>query len=350
MYEHLKGKEYMEKQILKGIRQKNIRDFLGVIKREGKAERARIAKEIGVSLMTAGKIADGLLDAGVLIEEKTPKDFVGRRAGALSFGSGHVVLVASFTPRGMTAVAFDSALNVVERVTCEFNTELSDFMNCRTMFTAYRDLIVTHICEKVLYGLGIVVLGDYDLENDKPSDLGETRLASFSPLWGMEEAVGFCIEEIMGSPRAMANCYREKKSVLRLELCRGAVSGGILSSGELIGGGKKADLGALRSFDGVTLATLSKNDDKSDAPRIIAEAIAPLCYAASPELISIFIEDFGESDYEKTIKEEFLKLNINTDIEIESDLLTASRGVAERIIDNWFSEYWTKGFPNLRQE
>lgn len=340
----------MEKQILKSIRQKNIRDFLSVIKREGKAERAQIAKEIGVSLMTAGKIADGLLDAEVLIEEKMPKDFVGRRAGALSFGCGHVVLVASFTPRGMTATAFDSALNVIDSTKCDFNPELSDFMNCRTMFTAYRDLIVTHICEKVLYGLGIVVLGDYDAEEDKPSDLGETNLASFSPLYGMEEAVGFCIEEIMGSPRAIAGCYREKRSVLRLELCRGAVSGGVLSRGELIGGGKKSQFGSLQSFDGVSLATLVKSEDKSGASRIIAEAISPVCKATTPELISIFIEDFGDEDYKKTIKEELLKLDIDVDLEIETDLLSARRGVAEGIIDNWFSEYWTKGFPTLRQE
>ena len=83
----------MEKYSLGSIKRDSIRRVFACIRKKSLISRLEISKEIGLSLMTVGKIADALADNNIIIQQKGTTGSVGRKASFISLNNDNFALV-----------------------------------------------------------------------------------------------------------------------------------------------------------------------------------------------------------------------------------------------------------------
>lgn len=75
--------------------------------------RAEIAKETGLSTVTVGKVAEALVDSGLLHVKLSPKKGVGRRAELLSVDRSDAIMVMDVSAYGMFVTVFNMVYEII---------------------------------------------------------------------------------------------------------------------------------------------------------------------------------------------------------------------------------------------
>ncbi|MBR6708392.1 MAG: ROK family protein [Clostridia bacterium] len=143
--------------------------------------RADIAEKTTLSLMTVGKIVDRLVDFGVLVQNKEQHSSAGRRTRLVCCDSSWYSLVLDLTSRNFRITVLNLYMHVIDEMVypyddamyCEENLLL--FLKNLPMWMNISDQ--TEHC----IGIGVLLPGTYDSENDRILNARVPELAPIHP-------------------------------------------------------------------------------------------------------------------------------------------------------------------------
>lgn len=150
---------------LRNIKNENLRSVLDSVAENGKISRAGISEKTRLSLVTVGKIADALLDTGLIYQVKEAKTGAGRRAGVLRINEKKFVLILDLTSYDFSGAAYDLSFTEKERFsytydkTVLFEKNLKEFVNSVFLFISENDPLDC-------IGIGVLTSGKYDRNTD----------------------------------------------------------------------------------------------------------------------------------------------------------------------------------------
>lgn len=104
-----------------GFRRDNLLACYSAIGERVTLTRAELAQATGLSVMTAGKIADAMIECGILCEEKLPCAVAGRRPGKLRFSDSPAFLILGLYCRRFTAHVLSPGMQAREICTYDYN-------------------------------------------------------------------------------------------------------------------------------------------------------------------------------------------------------------------------------------
>ncbi|MBE6569154.1 MAG: ROK family transcriptional regulator [Ruminococcaceae bacterium] len=152
------------------IRYENVKAIFQAIAGSGEISRAEIASAADVSLVTAGKTADALLDVGILKQQKEIRATAGRRAGRLTINTDKFALVLDLSDKRFVFSVTDLALQTVESFTHTYRTEQLYEDNLRDFLSSAADHIYTKYDLTDCFGFGISLPGVYHEADDCITD------------------------------------------------------------------------------------------------------------------------------------------------------------------------------------
>ncbi len=220
----------MKKYSLGSIKRDSIRRVFAAIRKKELISRLEISQEIGLSLMTVGKIADALADKGVIIQQKGTTGTVGRKASYISLDRDNFALVLDLSEKTpsfaivnicgevLYAESFDTSAS------SDGNTALRGFFE---RAKTYSDM--NHLLDPCM-GVGIVVDASFGEAVGKVTVNGEkvSLEKHFLSVFKKDPAV------ILTSVRAKAAArIAGERSALFFELCGRSASGAYSLDGEM---------------------------------------------------------------------------------------------------------------------
>lgn len=151
----------MEKLQLHGIKPENVKSILIDIASRNKSARSLIAKDTSLSVMTVGKVADILLEAGIITEEKSDRVCIGRRAGLLSVKGEMYAAVIDLSERVFRLNIADMMLMPMHSMKFTYNKKYLYDQNLFLFFKTVRSYLDKLAESSLLFGVGISVPGIY---------------------------------------------------------------------------------------------------------------------------------------------------------------------------------------------
>lgn len=220
----------MEKHSLGSIKRDSIRRVFAAIRKKELISRLEISQEIGLSLMTVGKIADALADKGVIIQQKGTTGTVGRKASYISLDRDNFALVLDLSKNEPSFAVVNICGEVVYSESFDTNaasdgeTAIKDFFE---RAKAYSDR--NYLLDPCM-GVGIIVGGDYTESVGKVTVNGEkiSLEKHFLTVFKKDPTV------ILTSVRAKAAAeIAGERSALYFELCEKSTFGAYSLDGEM---------------------------------------------------------------------------------------------------------------------
>lgn len=104
-----------------GFRRENLLSCFAALCENGVLTRAELAEATELSIMTTGKIADAMIECGILTEEKLPVPGAGRRPGTLMFESRPMFLILGLYCRRFTAHILSPGMQEKEICVYDYN-------------------------------------------------------------------------------------------------------------------------------------------------------------------------------------------------------------------------------------
>ncbi len=157
----------MEKLQLHGIKPENVKSILVDIASRNKSARGHIAKNTGLSVMTVGKVADILIEAGIVTEEKSDRVCTGRRAGLLSVKDEMYAAVIDLSEHVFRLNIADMMLLPTHSMKFTYNKKYLYDQNLFLFFKTVKSYLDRLAESSLLYGVGISVPGIYLSAEDR---------------------------------------------------------------------------------------------------------------------------------------------------------------------------------------
>lgn len=104
-----------------GFRRENLLSCYSALCIRDVLTRAELAEQTHLSVMTTGKIADAMIECGILTEQKLPCQGAGRRPGNLQFDSRPMFLILGLYSRRFTAHVLSPDMQAKEICTYDYN-------------------------------------------------------------------------------------------------------------------------------------------------------------------------------------------------------------------------------------
>ncbi len=104
-----------------GFRRDNLLSCYSALCRGDALTRAELADKTHLSVMTTGKIADAMIECGILTEQKLPCQGAGRRPGNLQFEGRPMFLIIGLYSRRFTAHVLSPDMQAKEICTYDYN-------------------------------------------------------------------------------------------------------------------------------------------------------------------------------------------------------------------------------------
>jgi predicted NBD/HSP70 family sugar kinase len=130
----------------------------------GPVSRGELASACGLSLMTAGKIADLLKKNGIVSEKKEEESLVGRKAGFLSTAEHRRILVLDLSKNDFEMQSMRVDGQCIDRKTLSYKKEMSYQENLEHALFQFAKVYSPLF--KDCLGLGVLAPGPYDPEKD----------------------------------------------------------------------------------------------------------------------------------------------------------------------------------------
>ncbi len=197
----------MEKLELHGIKPDSVKSILIDIASRNKTARASIAKDTGLSVMTVGKVADILLDAGLLDEVKLKGETSGRRAGILSLRSERYAVVLDLSERVFRLNIIDMKMTLVHSMRYTYNRKLYYDENLLSFLKNVRAVLDRVADPNEMYGIGIIVPGIYVGADDRIVSTKIPELETIKVRETAERILGRRVTLIKRNVEAAARSY-----------------------------------------------------------------------------------------------------------------------------------------------
>ena len=156
----------MERINLSSIKKESVRAIFTAITGKDQISRSEIADITGLSLMTVGKVVDALLERHVIIQSKEVKNIAGRRAGLVSLNTEKFFMIIDLTSRNMSMTVMDIALNIVDKITYEYNSDFYYEENLYIFMKNVKIYILRKLNMDDAAGIGVVLPGTYSAAAD----------------------------------------------------------------------------------------------------------------------------------------------------------------------------------------
>ncbi|MGM9626067.1 MAG: ROK family protein, partial [Eubacteriales bacterium] len=249
----------MERINLSSIKKESVRAIFTAITGKDQISRTEIANITGLSLMTVGKVVDALLERHVVCQCKEVRNMAGRRAGLVSLNTAKFFMVIDLTSRSMSMSVIDIALNIVDKVTYEYNHDFYYDENLYIFMKNVKIYILRKLNMDDAVGIGVSLPGIYHADTDTVEGSRIPELASTH--------VRAIIEEVLRMPvtaleRDVLTAAASNLADLEAEnienaayVCIGeTLSGVLISGGRLLHGrGEYAgDIGRVLTENGKT--------------------------------------------------------------------------------------------------
>ncbi|MBO5648414.1 MAG: ROK family protein [Clostridia bacterium] len=253
----------MERINLSSIKKESVRAIFNAITGKDPISRAEIAEVTGLSLMTVGKVVDALLERRVIIQYKEAKNAAGRRAGLVRLNTDKFFLILDLTARNMSMTVMDIALNIVDKIVYEYNSDFYYEENLYIFMKNVKIYTLRNLRMEDAAGVGVVLPGTYNAEDDtvlspRIPELATTHVKAIiedvlrHPVNALEKDV------LTAATSNLADLETEDVSGV-VYVCIGeTISGALISGRTLIhgSGAYAGDIGRIMTDEKITLQAL----------------------------------------------------------------------------------------------
>lgn len=312
--------------------------------------RAEIAELTGLSLMTVGKVVDALLERSIVSQSKEVKNMAGRRAGLVSLNNAKFFLVMDLTSRSMSMTVINLALNIVDRMTYEYNHDFYYEENLYIFMKNVKIYILRNLKMEDAVGIGVVLPGHYNTETDavdgsRIPELAKTRVRGI-----MEDVLRVPItmleKDVLTAAVSNLADLEEENIAGAVYVCIGeTLSGALIADGKLIRGrGEYAgDIGRVLSDGGKSLQTLfDERGLREETVLSLADTLASEIVLFDPDVVLIEnctgtkLEPFRALLTQKIVRNTGLSADALPEIRIlENGVRHAYRGLAIQMRNAW---------------
>ena len=292
--------EPLERINLSSIKKESVRAIFNAITSKDQISRAEIAEITGLSLMTVGKVADALLERHVIIQSKEIKNMAGRRAGLVSLNTDKFFMIIDLTSRNMSMTVMDIALNIVDKITYEYNGDFYYEENLYIFMKNVKIYILRKLDMSEAAGVGVVLPGTYIAETDTVESTRVPELAQTHVRAIIEDVLRFpvcALEKDVLTAAASNLADLEQDDVMSVAyVCIGeTISGALISDGELLPGrhrnGKQeyaGDIGRMMTENNDTLGALfERRGLREDTLNELGRALAYEIALFDPDIVLI---------------------------------------------------------------
>lgn len=346
----------MERINLSSIKKESVRAIFQAITGGDRISRADIAEQTGLSLMTVGKVVDALLERNVIVQSKENKNMAGRKAGLVSLNTEKFLMVIDLTSRNFVMAVMDIALNIVDRVNYEYNSDFYFEENLYIFIKNVKIYCLRNLNMNDAIGIGVVLPGNYRPEDDTVDTERIPELRTTHVRYIIEDVLRVSVSALEKDvPAAAASNLSEldhgmDKSVAYV--CIGeTVSGALISAGKILKSrsGFAGDVGRIllpAAVGGKTLEErFAQRGLREDTVTALADVLAMELSVFDPDVL--LIENCGTgklSDYETLLRarlqqgtgrkpEELPEIRIT-----ESGVRHAYRGLALTMRSDWIQK------------
>lgn len=152
---------------MKSIRWESVKAIFHAIAASDQVSRAQIAEQTGLSLVTVGKVADTLLEMGMLTQEKQVRSTAGRRAGLLQIHPDRFALNLDLSCLPFRFSILDLRLGLREKVRRPSGSVDSVIEELHSFLEEALTHLVEHYDLSNCFGIGVSLPGRYDAASDR---------------------------------------------------------------------------------------------------------------------------------------------------------------------------------------
>lgn len=157
----------MTNDILKSIKHSSIISIFNAIASGENTSRAQISTLTGLSLMTVGKIADSLIDLGIVTQDKQILSHAGRRAGVMNVNKNKYAIILDISAQPLTLTLYDLKLSQIDTISFPLSNGENFSRRISRFFEESRNFIEEKYSISDCIGVGIIVPGAYIKEKDR---------------------------------------------------------------------------------------------------------------------------------------------------------------------------------------
>ena len=340
----------MERINLSSIKKESVRAIFTAITGKDQISRSEIAEITGLSLMTVGKVVDALLERHVIIQSKEVKNIAGRRAGLVSLNTEKFFMIIDLTSRNMSMTVMDIALNIVDKITYEYNGDFYYEENLYIFMKNVKIYILRKLNMDDAAGIGVVLPGTYSAATDtvdttRIPELAKTHIRAIIedvlkyPICALEKDV------LTAAASNLADLEQENVSGV-VYVCIGeTISGALISGGELLHGREESagDIGRMLTEENRTLQEMFAHRGMREETVVeLARALAYESTLFDPDIVLVENCTGGKMEHFRPLlidricrtsgfaEEKLPEIRI-----MESGVRHAYRGLAIRMRSTW---------------
>lgn len=167
--------------ILKSIKYESIKAIFTSIADADRISRAEISAKTDLSLVTVGKIADALLELGIVSQVKEIRPQAGRRAGLLSVNQDKFAVILNITSYEFRCAILNLQLDLIERYAFSYRSNCTFAENLIAFLSEASQYVNRKYSMSECFGVGVAVPGPYHTAEDtvlssRVPELGSIRL------------------------------------------------------------------------------------------------------------------------------------------------------------------------------
>ena len=275
------------------IKKESVRSIFEAIAAGQSISRAEIASQVGLSLMTVGKVVDVLLDRKIVEQVKQTRQTAGRRAGLVSLNRAYFSLVIDLTRKKFRLSVVDATMETIDRMDYDYTPEYYYEENLYIFLKNVKIYILRHCDMSFCMGIGVLVPGVYDKESDSVRGVRVPELASVSLTQVIEdilkEPVSVIFDDIGAA--ALSNTMHlpqcTERTVFYVTL-GDSVCGAILQNGKQLFAPNGGNLGEMITRGGKRLCdTLGTVTLSAEQFAELSVALYNLTWIINPDVIII---------------------------------------------------------------
>lgn len=339
---------------LKSIKYESIKLIFSSIVNADVISRADISKETGLSLVTVGKIADALLDHGVISQAKSIHSRAGRRANVISINESKFVLVIDLTSYNFSCSLLNLQMSQIYKNVYTYKSSLSYKENLNVFLRDVIDYLKKNNKLDDCIGVGITVPGAYDSEYDIVDYPPIPELSTCKMLAEMKKVFvnKFTVIDSYTNAAAKLNIVKldnqDETNVLYWYVGKEYISGAFACEGELITGknSRSCDFGSMLVFDGLTLEDKLKFvKNQEECAAVLSPVVYNVVKVFSPHTVIMEFEtDYKTDDIITLIKNDLaMKYRVKNNempafIGDTPKNKSAHKGLAIELIDLWLKK------------
>ncbi len=339
---------------LKSIKYESIKSIFTSIADAEKISRADISRITGLSLVTVGKIADALLDSGIICQVKEIRSQAGRRAGVLSVNEAKFMLIIDLTSCSFKASVLDLRMHQSHKTSYNYKSDSLFAENLNRFLSETAASIAGKYNVSDCIGIGVSVAGSYNSDADsavssKLPELSTVKLHSVISNYfpGADIIIDSHTNTAAKYNVAHTERYKEK-NIVYWYVGSDYIGGAYIVGGNMIPGrdNRACDFGALLQFEDLTLEDKIKMaKDQSACAESLSSAIYNVLKILNPHTVIMeFDTDYSTDGILPIIKDLLTKKHrLKRDempefIKAFSGVRSSHRGLALNLRELWLDK------------